>query len=353
MHTGIWRFDQRRTGFFKHCQGGKPQRLQWKRFIEQGIKGSPIILGKQLVVASPRAKIYYLLSLDNPSVHLWVPRKHHTSQQARNSWNPTIYKNKLLGLHHEEAGTFLSAYDIDSHKLLWQAEIFGGSDSPLIDGDRVFVSGLNEVAAYSVVDGRNLWHCYLPVGLGVSPPTLANELIIVYILPGGVHAIDSNLGRLRWYQPVEKGFACPCAGSDRVFVVSHGAHQKGTAYALRIDDGRILWQQSVDSGDASPAFDGEYLYVAGLGGDLTCLSAKTGKIRWRFRMRSGTSCSPSVSISTVYIGDSKGYLYAIDKNTGHLLWEYRTQNAVVGSPWILMNSVLFTSSDGYVYAFAI
>ena len=352
MHTGIWRLDQRRTGFFKRCQGGKPQQLQWKRFIEQGIKGSPIVIGRRLVVASTRAETYYFLFLDSASVQRWVPRKHHASPQARNQWNPTIHKNKLIGLYGEGGVSYLSVYDIDSRGLLWQAKIFGRSDSPLIDNDRVFVSGQNEVAAYSIVNGRNLWHCYLPVGLGISPPTLASDLIIVYTLPDGVFAIERNSGRLRWLQSVEKGFACPCAGSDAVFIVSHGAHQKGTVYALRIDDGRILWRQVVDGGDASPAFDGEYLYVAGLGGDLTCLSAKTGKVGWRFRMRSGTSCSPSVSVSTVYIGDSKGYLYAIDKNTGRLLWEYQTQNAVVGSPWILMNSVLFTSSDGYVYSFA-
>lgn len=99
--------------------------------------------------------MYCFVSLANPSVGRWVPKEYRPPAQARNGWNPAVLGNTLFGLHMDGAYSHLSAYEINTRKLLWQAEIFGYSDSPLIVGGMVIVSGQNEVAAYYAPDVVN------------------------------------------------------------------------------------------------------------------------------------------------------------------------------------------------------
>lgn len=349
---GIWRFDAQRTGCFRQSRGGKPKQLMWKRFIKRGIGGSPIVVGDRLFISSDAG--LHLLTLSNLSIRYWKPKEPRYTVAFPNIMGPTIAGNKLLAIHDEDGGySSLRAYETNSHTLIWQTRMFGAANSPLATGDKVIASSLNEVAAYSVANGRKLWRFYLPMSFGVSPATLANDCIIVYTSHDGVFAIERNSGRLRWHRPLENGLACPCAGSDRVFIVTHETNRSSAAYALRLSDGHILWRRSIDGGDASPAFDGSYVYVAGLGGKLTCLRATTGQICWRFQMEAGTSCAPSIGGNTIYIGDNKGVLYGLDTRTGRLLWRYTTQRAVVGTPWVLRDRVLFASTDGYIYCFEI
>ncbi|GIV07717.1 MAG: hypothetical protein KatS3mg017_0919 [Fimbriimonadales bacterium] len=352
----LWRVDAQRTGHFKQSQGGVPKRLLWKRFVERDLKSSPLVANNRLILPSQAGDVYYLIPLANPTIQRWTPVGYRSSRTGQNRWNPTLIGNWLFGLYHDTATsyTYLRAYEIGSRQLLWQAKLFDAAafGSPLIVAGRIIVPSFNEIACYYTPNGSKLWHSYIEPTFA-SPPAASRDLAIVYAFNKGVYAFHLSSGRLQWHQSVEKGLACPCVGSDRVFVVSHGSNRGGYVYALHLQDGKVLWRQFIDTGDASPAFDGKFLYVAGLGGNLTCLSAATGAVCWSIRLKAGTSCSPSIAGNTIYLGDREGWLYAIDKRTGRQLWRYQTQGGVVGSPWILRDKVLFTSKDGYIYTFSI
>ncbi len=352
----LWRCDSQRTGHFKQLRGGVPQQLLWKRFVEPRLVSSPLVANNRLILPSNAGDVYYFIPLANPTISRWTPVGHHSSGTKQNRGNPTLMGDLLFGLYHDTATSYTSlrVYAIDSHKLLWQARLFQAAilGSPLVVSGRVIVSGFNEVACYYVPNGSKLWHASVQPTF-LSPPAASRDLVVIYSFDGDVYAFHMSSGRLHWRQSVEKGLSCPVVGADRVFVVSRSSDRGGYVYALHLQDGKVLWRQFIDTGDASPAFDGKFLYVAGLGGGLTCLSAATGAVRWSIRLQARTSCSPSIAGNTLYLGDHKGWLYAIDKRTGRQLWRYQTQGAVVGSPWLLQDKVLFSSKDGHVYAFSL
>ena len=88
------------------------------------------------------------------------------------------------------------------------------------------------------------------------------------------------------------GDSAPSIAAGRIFGMSNRSSDE-VVWALSEKDGSTLWvtrlgpafqqsaSQSNEGPGCTPTVDGERLYVLGLGGDLSCLQAKDGKIIWQ------------------------------------------------------------------------
>jgi outer membrane protein assembly factor BamB len=137
------------------------------------------------------------------------------------------------------------------------------------------------------------------------------------------------------------GYSAPSVAAGRIFGMSYRGGQEGV-WALEEATGKELWFTPIaKKGNAgynegprcTPTVDGELLYAVGVGGDLACLEAATGKKVWAKnyktdfggRMMSGWGFSESPLIDGDKVvgtpGSDKAAVVALNKKTGEVVWK--------------------------------
>lgn len=114
-------------------------------------------------------------------------------------------------------------------------------------------------------------------------------------------------------------------------------------WCLNAADGKLIWAQPLaqanrrgkgygDGSRCTPTVDGKYLYVVGDSGDIACMDAATGAIRWKKDMvddfggkvpQWGYAESPLVDGNQVIFtpGGPQASLVALNKMTGEVIWK--------------------------------
>ena len=198
--------------------------------------------------------------------------------------------------------------------IVWKSAIpLPGFNSPIVWGDRVFLSGGNgekrEVYCYSAVDGRLLWRRAIenvpgsPAKVpevseqtGVAAPTMATDGRRVYVIfANGDLAALSFDGVPAWF----KNLGVP-------------RNQYGHATSLAVWRGKLMVQ--LDQGESDPA-----------NSRLMAFDGATGKVVWeKARQVPGSWASPIVveaAGKTQIITAALPSLIAYDANDGAELWK--------------------------------
>jgi len=154
----------------------------------------------------------------------------------------------------------------------------------------------------------------------------------------------------------------PAVAYGRVYV----ANNPGTLFAVSAKTGRIGWRfTSGRCTAASPAVSNRLVYEAflnkapcnqkpgsrGIDGEVVALEAKTGAVIWRHRI-GPSETSPLVADGMVYVGDWNGWVYALDAKTGREVWKFRTGGEVKGALTLSGRRLYVGSYDHHVYALA-
>jgi len=139
------------------------------------------------------------------------------------------------------------------------------------------------------------------------------------------------------------GYSTPSIVGDHLYLISNKGMSDESARALSVSDGRVIWSQrlgkvGVNIGPqypgarSTPTVDGDLVYALGSDGDLACLDAKSGDVRWKKNLRSDFGGVPGMwaySESPLIDGDvlvctpggETGTIVALDKKTGHVVWK--------------------------------
>jgi outer membrane protein assembly factor BamB len=149
----------------------------------------------------------------------------------------------------------------------------------------------------------------------------------------------------RWrVDDLGKGYSTPAVVGDRLYVMGSTGVESEYVTARDTKTGKILWTTpvgKVGKADQKPSFpaarstptvEGDFLYALGSDGDLACLEAKTGKIRWQHQLRtefggkSGVWAyaeSPLIDGETLVCtpGGSEATVLALRKSTGEVIWK--------------------------------
>jgi glucose dehydrogenase len=119
----------------------------------------------------------------------------------------------------------------------------------------------------------------------------------------------------------------PCVYRGRLYTSQHDI--------LRCTDvktGGVYWE--ADFGDRKrfeggraltpPAIAGDSVYLATATGQVFCLDANSGKIRWHAEVGEGITFQPAVMNGRVYVATDRGSLFSLDarnpKATGWAMW---------------------------------
>lgn len=201
------------------------------------------------------------------------------------------------------------------------------SDTPLCDGNRVYVCyGNGVVAAYST-EGKRLWIRFVekPVhvwGQCASPRLSGGLLIIQYVKAWG---LDPVTGDVKWGVACPKGWGTPepiVVGPIAAFVTDQGEIRSSV-------DGKILAETAQKLEYGCPLVSGDSIFAAS-SGSAWCYRVyeKEGKIQatqvWQTDMgdkKDRFYASPLLWQGVVYFMNHKSVLTAIEADTGKKLYE--------------------------------
>jgi outer membrane protein assembly factor BamB len=98
-----------------------------------------------------------------------------------------------------------------------------------------------------------------------------------------------------------------------------------------------------------------------VGGDgfLYCVQTETGRVNWRYDLRTWVASRPTLSGGRLFVTTADDVVYAFDAGTGKWLWHYRRRtsqsSAIHGAsaPAVDKGEVLVGLSDGYLIALGV
>jgi len=161
--------------------------------------------------------------------------------------------------------------------------------------------------------------------------------------------------QLLWKEPVGIGYASISIADDRAYTIEQ-RRSKEVVAAYDVNTGRELWTQSWsaefqdETGDGprtTPTYDDGWLYALGATGELRCLNAKTGAVRWGKNILSDNdagnlpwamAASPLIVDDKVIVlpgGTSGKSVVAYNKTTGAPVWKVQNDRQAYVSPMLV------------------
>lgn len=225
----------------------------------------------------------------------------------------------------------------EKENLLWKLDLPGsGSSSPIIVGNRVFVTCFKEtkksfsrfVVCADKATGKELWSKEIPVdyledsnrgyiqehGYASNTPVSDGEQLYVFLGKGGVYALDFD-GNIKWHTIVGElssnrrwGSAASLLIHDEKVIVN-AAEEARAIIALDKSNGKELWKHN--SRDLELAYgtpkmvgldDDSKEYVISAPSKIWAMDPADGKTTWSAKTQMTGNVSPSVIVDgeTVY-----------------------------------------------------
>lgn len=201
-------------------------------------------------------------------------------------------------------------------------------------GLRLFWAGFFLVQAPAVADDWPEWR-------GEGRRGVWSETGILERFPESGLPVD-------WRVPIGSGYGGPAVAQGRVFVtdfrLTEGNRGVERLLALSEETGEVLWAHEwemtirglmptyANGPRATPTVDGDRVYVLGSVGDLYCIDAATGSVRWRLDYVEdygaevptwGMVAAPLVEGDRLFLlvgGQPDALVVAVDKRTGNEIW---------------------------------
>ena len=151
--------------------------------------------------------------------------------------------------------------------------------------------------------------------------------------------------KLLWQvNDIGDGYSTPSVVGERIYLMSNRGLSNEFVQALSAKDGKVVWTTrvgNVGNPDQNPSYpkarstptvDGQFVYALGSDGDLVCLDAKSGKIRWQKSIRKdfggqpgewAYAESPLVDGDLVVVtpGGAQATMVALNKKSGATIWK--------------------------------
>jgi outer membrane protein assembly factor BamB len=140
------------------------------------------------------------------------------------------------------------------------------------------------------------------------------------------------------------GFSTPSVAGSQIYLMSNRGMENEFVQALSTQDGKVIWTTRVGNvgnpnqdppfpkARSTPTVDGDFVYALGSDGDLVCLEAKTGKIRWQKNLRKDFGGKPGEwayaesplvdgDVLVVTPGGEQATITALNKRSGAVIWK--------------------------------
>jgi outer membrane protein assembly factor BamB len=150
--------------------------------------------------------------------------------------------------------------------------------------------------------------------------------------------------QLKWQvKDLGEGYSTPSIVGERLYVITNQGKKEESALALNVKDGRTVWSKRIGKvgknygmdypgARSTPTVDGDLIYALGSDGDLACLDAKAGEIRWHKSLRGDFDGEPGMwayaesplidgDVLVCTPGGKTATIVALDKKSGNVIWK--------------------------------
>lgn len=268
---------------------------------------------------------------------------------------------------------FVVAMDASTGDEKWRSPLGAPvTSSPTVRDGQVFVvTQNNEVFALSAATGDVEWsdQAIAESARVLSSPSVAaiEDLVVAPFSSGEVIAYLSANGRRLWNDGLNRaGRFTPISSINDIAsrpVLNQGlvyaASQSGILAAIDGRTGRRVWQQNIGSIFA-PALVGEYMFVAGVDGQIACLSKTSGAVIWAVQLpefekaekkRGKISyAGPIITSNKVVVASSTGDLVAISPQTGEETARLNLGDKVFLEPIAVGDRLIILTDEGRLIA---
>jgi len=357
------------TGVYEAAVGRFFGGIQWRFQTDGDVVASPVRWRETVYIGSGDGNLY-ALSLDKGEKK-WSFDAGSPISSTVSIGEGTIYFGTRDGrLHAVDAVRGLLKWQFKTSAevpLIWGHESGDYyTSSPAYDsGLVVFGAGDGNVYAVSAKDGKQRWHAQTG-GRVRSSPAISAGRVFVGSMDGRIYCFDLKSGRQLWNYETEGaslnsadfGFdrrtlqSSPTVATGTIYIGS----RDGGLYALDTESGHLRWRASHGTSwiITTPAVIEGTVYVASSDAAFVqALDASSGKELWRHKIGTVMWSSPAISGDTFYLGDRAGRMLAIDRSSGNLRWTFRSSDSIFSSPIVVNGMVIFGSTDGGVYALRI
>lgn len=266
-----------------------------------------------------------LIALDLDGNLLWYRGLTHDFPKAGNdvgmSSSPAVLEGVVVVQIENQGDSFAAGIEGATGRTLWRIERAPQAawtspavlESPPGGTPTVLLQSANGVTAHEIHTGTELWRIERACDLIPSPILQARRAFFV--------------------------------ASDRLVAVDVGAEGKSA--------GPIWDSTRLRPGAASPMLVGERLYTVNRAGVLNCADAKTGELRWQFRLKGEFWSSPVIADQTMYLfnSDGEGLVVKLGDDAAELLATNRLGEHIQASPAFSENSI-FLRSDQHLWRIA-
>ncbi|OFY67968.1 MAG: hypothetical protein A2V64_11710 [Bacteroidetes bacterium RBG_13_43_22] len=250
-----------------------------------------------------------------------------------------------------------------------------GKSSPVIWGDRLFVTGAEgtqaEVYCIDKNTGNILWTAsasgitgepsVLPemdaeAGLAVSSAAVNDNAVCAIFASGNLICLDHD-GNRKWALNVGSlnnvyGYSCSLIIHENTLVIQHDSDQRLSMMGFDINTGKMIWEtprrgRPVWSSPVVGTFDGKPQVIINGNPAVTAFDPADGKELWSVDVLSG-DVAPSLAMNGKMVFAVTDYqkLAAIKPGTGaSVVWEDNTYTSDVSSP--VANNEILVIATGY------
>ncbi|WP_371136560.1 PQQ-binding-like beta-propeller repeat protein [Novosphingobium sp.] len=357
--------------------------------VDTSAKLDPALAGVSVIVPPATAnadwaqaggtanKNYGNLAISANPARSWSVQIAGSTKKQRLAASPVVGGGQLFVM---DTNGMVHAFDVQTGSPRWKQgfEIQGdGSNSvygggAAYDNGRVYITtGMGEVAALDVTDGKVLWK-KKPSGPLRGSPTLAYNSVFVMTMDNQLWSLNAADGEPLWNETSSTGqtgvfgVGAPAAGQGTVIA----GFSTGELTAFRYENGRQLWNDalartslSTSVGvltdiDADPIIDRGRVYALGQGGRMAAYELVTGQRIWELNL-AGIS-TPAIAGDWIFTLTDDAKLLCMARTTGKVRWisqqsqfenEEKKKNAIYWTGPVLAGERLwFANSRGEIHS---
>src|SRR5262245_24185641 len=261
-------------------------------------------------------------------------------------------------------------------KPLWSFDDHGAmqhmySSPSVVDGRLYVGEGMHanvtcKLYCLDPATGAKCWD-FVAEGHVESTPCVAAGKVYFGAGDDGLYCLDAATGKKLWQFRGPFHFdTSPAVVGGRLFAGSGVSLTNKTTEALCLDPrtGNVLWRTPTDLPVwGSPVVAGNEVYF-GLGngrlqagaqppekpaGALVCLSAESGRLRWRFDANDAVFAAATVGPRHVWFGSRDRHCYCLDRETGRPCWKRDLGSPVMTSPAYQDGRLYVLSTEGLAH----
>ena len=266
---------------------------------------------------------------------------------------PVLYRGRMFFIVNNREEKYSTAYyfDLNDGKIISQSQIPGSFNSQILKNADGFIAISYQGVIYKFnLAGLVEWKYDTGVKV-ISNPALAGNKLIYASMTGELSCVDIQTRKKIYAVKTAVGFSGGITLADSSGFIGD---ENGKLFCFNISNGENNW--TYDTGAEiknQPVCNGENVIVSNLGGEMTSLDIRTGKLIWKTTLSGVAYATPLLFTNLVVQPNMDSYIYLLNSSNGAILKRIKTRGRMKLSPVYFNGMMILGYDKGNIGAFEV